>query len=628
MADRKAQLAITADASGVEAGVGKAKRSISSLGQAAKTAGQEASKGLGGIGEGAAPATAKVDAATKSMIRSIERVTFATEAGGRTSARYFQLLAEQRGVNPEALRPYLEQLDLVASRQRAVSTGVNIDVTGIARAAAAQAEYRQAVEAGIVSDLSAAKAKQQAAAAARDRLESAVRSAAAEADYQRAVQSGAAVDLQAARAQQATAAAAREKVAALVRSASAEAEYQRLVKEGLVVDLAAARASQRTAAALGNTAQSARATAAALRQVPAQLTDIVVSLQAGQAPLTVLLQQGGQLRDVFGGIAPAARALGSAVVRLINPFTLLGGAAVALGVAYNQGSKEADAYNRALILTGNSAGTTAGQLQSMAESIDGIVGTQSEAAAALAQFAATGAVAASNLEKLTIVAIRLDSLGGKAIAETVKEFAALGKDPVDASAKLNEQYNYLTLSVYEQIKALQEQGRVTEAAALAQAAFADALNTRADRLSQNLGYIERAWRGVTGAAKEAWDAMLNVGRASTPQTELAGLRRQLEALDQGANLGPEFGGTQGSPAAARARQQLLDQIAALEDINQVRDGAGRGNRGHAPGHRGRAGDLSHPGGVAVEHREAQRRAEEVPRQPRRGAPRQPAEPTA
>ena len=449
MADRKAQLEISADASGVEAGVGKAKRSISSLGQAAKTAGQEASQALGGIGEGAAPATAKVDAATKAMIRSIERVTFATEAGSRTSARYFELLAQQRGINPETLRPYLTALD-------------------------------------------AANAKQ---AQANPLLQASTR-------------------------------------------------------------------------ALNQYGQSAAQTAQALRQVPAQLTDIIVGLQAGQAPLTVLLQQGGQLRDVFGGIAPAARALGSAVLRLINPFTLLGGAAVALGVAYNQGSKEADAYNRALILTGNASGTTAGQLQAMAESIDGIVGTQSAAAAALAQFAATGAVAASNLEKLTVVALRLDSLGGKAVAETVKEFAALGKDPVDASAKLNEQYNYLTLSVYEQIKALQEQGRATEAAALAQAAFADALNNRADRLQQNLGFIERGWRSVTSAAKEAWDAMLNVGRASTPESQLSSLRRQLEALDQGAALGPEFGGSAGSPASAAARQSLLDQIAALEDVTR------------------------------------------------------------
>ena len=41
------------------------------------------------------------------------------------------------------------------------------------------------------------------------------------------------------------------------------------------------------------TGQTAKQTAAALRGVPAQITDIVVSLQGGQNPMTVFLQQGG-----------------------------------------------------------------------------------------------------------------------------------------------------------------------------------------------------------------------------------------------------------------------------------------------------------------------------------------------
>src|SRR5690606_36214751 len=47
---------------------------------------------------------------------------------------------------------------------------------------------------------------------------------------------------------------------------------------------------------MGSMEMSAKATAAAMRGVPAQITDIAVSLQGGQRPLTVLLQQGGQLK--------------------------------------------------------------------------------------------------------------------------------------------------------------------------------------------------------------------------------------------------------------------------------------------------------------------------------------------
>jgi phage-related minor tail protein len=73
--------------------------------------------------------------------------------------------------------------------------------------------------------------------------------------------------------------------------------------------------------------QTARATAAALRQVPAQFTDIVTGLASGQSPLTVLLQQGGQLKDMFGGVGNAAQALGGYVAGLINPLTITAAAA-------------------------------------------------------------------------------------------------------------------------------------------------------------------------------------------------------------------------------------------------------------------------------------------------------------
>jgi len=88
----------------------------------------------------------------------------------------------------------------------------------------------------------------------------------------------------------------------------------------------------KTDAVMTKGGMSAKAYAANLRNVPAQFTDIAVSLQAGQAPLTVFLQQGGQLKDMFGGIGPAAKALGGYIVGLINPFTVAAAAALGLGV--------------------------------------------------------------------------------------------------------------------------------------------------------------------------------------------------------------------------------------------------------------------------------------------------------
>jgi phage-related minor tail protein len=106
----------------------------------------------------------------------------------------------------------------------------------------------------------------------------------------------------------------------------------------------------------------------------------------------------------------------------------------------------------------------------------------------------------------------MEKATGQAIGKTVEQFKELARSPADAAAKLNEQYNFLTASIYLQIKALEDQGRAMDAANLAERTYADALKTRAQSVVDNAGIIEKAWRGITGAAKSAWDAMLGIGR--------------------------------------------------------------------------------------------------------------------
>jgi phage-related minor tail protein len=131
-------------------------------------------------------------------------------------------------------------------------------------------------------------------------------------------------------------------------------------------EAAATAAAQRSLSSVG---VSAAQTAAALRQVPAQFTDIITSISAGQSPITVLLQQGGQLKDAFGGAGAAARALGGYVLGLINPFTVAAVAVGALALAYERGDAESREFQRTLILTGNAAGTTADRLSQVSAEI-------------------------------------------------------------------------------------------------------------------------------------------------------------------------------------------------------------------------------------------------------------------
>lgn len=294
-------------------------------------------------------------------------------------------------------------------------------------------------------------------------------------------------------------------------------------------------AHQAASGTLDNMGMSAKATAAALRGVPAQFTDIVTALQGGQRPLTVLMQQGGQLKDMFGGVGAAARALGGYVLGLINPFTLAAAAVGAIALAYNQGSKEQDAFVKSIVTTGNISGVTAGQLGQYARAISSVAGTQSKAAETLAAFVAEGVRGGAMLEKYAQTAIEWEKATGQSVAKTAEQFASLQKDPLSSVLKLNEGTNFLTDSVYKQIKALDEQGRSADASKVAMDALNTAMESRSKTIEQNLGYIEGAWRGITSAAKKAWDAMLNVGRAETGASQLASLR---ETLDQRMQRGP------------------------------------------------------------------------------------------
>lgn len=94
---------------------------------------------------------------------------------------------------------------------------------------------------------------------------------------------------------------------------------------------------------LGKTGQSAAQTAYAMRIIPAQMTDIVVGLSTGQSPFMVLMQQGGQLKDMFGGIIPAIKGVSTYVMGLVNPFTVAAGAVGLLTYAVYQNRLDIEA---------------------------------------------------------------------------------------------------------------------------------------------------------------------------------------------------------------------------------------------------------------------------------------------
>ena len=437
---RKAQLEIGVNAGPAEEGFKRVERAGKGMADAVGKSAESAGKAVGGIGDGADTGAKKLDRATNSIIASVQRTTAAMQAGEKGTAKYFETLASQRGVNADVLKPYLDQLRAIEIAQ-------------------------------------------------------------------------------------------------------------------------------------GNVGVSAKQTAAAMRGVPAQFTDIITSLQGGQAPMTVLLQQGGQLKDMFGGIGNAAKALGGYVVGLINPFTVAAAAGGVLALAYAQGSKEADEFRKSLLLSGNAAGASVGQLSALAESIGAGFGKNvGQAAAALATLAASGGVGRASLKDFATTAVEAEKAFGIAAKDIAKNFADLAKDPLGATVKLNESMNYLTESTYKQIKAAQDLGQDAKAAALAQDAYNSALKGRSAEMLQNAGTIEKAWAGIKSAATGAWDAMLGIGRPVTIASQIGLAQKNLEAaVDKRKTVGDD---TAFAPALDKEIAKLKEQLGYVTELDRITKRAG------------------------------------------------------
>ncbi len=259
-------------------------------------------------------------------------------------------------------------------------------------------------------------------------------------------------------------------------------------------------------------------------------------------------------------LGAGAGASAAGLLAILAPIALATAAVGALAVAYYKGSEEQDAYNKGLALTGNSAGVSSEQLGEMARQVSATVGTTGQAAQVLALLAGNGKIAGESFTGITQAAVSMQEATGKAISETVAEFSKLADDPVKASAALNEQYHYLTASVYSQIAALEEQGDHAGAVKLATEQYADAINERTPKILENLSFWEKGYNAVARAA----DGLKNIGRPDI-DADIEQARRNLASAQSG-DVGLFQNQKEMVEVYSNQLNMLEDQKAAAADI--------------------------------------------------------------
>lgn len=318
---------------------------------------------------------------------------------------------------------------------------------------------------------------------------------------------------------------------------------------------------------------------AAMRTLPAQFTDIATQLAGGQSPFLILLQQGGQIKDQFGGVKGALTGVGDylrTLIGFINPVTVgIGGLVVGLGaiaVAWYKGSQEAGEFNKQLILTGNYSAKSASQLTDLAQKIGGSSGKVAAAARTLAEVVGAGTFKTEQLETVTRAALAMQEATGQSVDTTIKNFQKLYASPTKAAEDLNSTLHFLTSSQYDYISSLERRGEKEDAAEAAAKAYSQAEQKRSQQILDNMGLIERAAGSVSKALKGMWDSLLDIGRPEAPadmlkkmQTQLAQYEKALLPERQRMGYGYSYDTSSSDQEYDSRRKAQLAAIATLKE---------------------------------------------------------------
>lgn len=386
-----------------------------------------------------------------------------------------------------------------------------------------------------------------------------------------------------ARAQELAEAKARELKAALdplwgaqQRLAASTREVDELLKRNTITQAqhtAAVGLAQRqydvTAQRLKNMGAAHGLAAHEVTNLSYQLQDVVVSLGSGQKPMTVLLQQGSQIAQIFatrpGGVGGAIAQFSA----LLTPARLLvGGFATALLVAGKAGVDYEEGM-RALAVTaagaGRASGLSAQQFEQVAESgaKAGRVSTASARQMAT-EFAATGKISGQVFGDLIAIQRDFAVATGKDSKSATTALGEAFASPTAGAEKLNAQLGFLNATQLENIRRLEASGDRLGA----QKALADALTSSIGGLAQQFGGLSEGLNRVARGAGIAYEALGKLQQFQQYPLGLpAGLQAQVDAANQRTAYAQQVAPLNQASAAAGdlSRSIFPNGLQALQD---------------------------------------------------------------
>jgi hypothetical protein len=309
---------------------------------------------------------------------------------------------------------------------------------------------------------------------------------------------------------------------------------------------AVTRAHSSASAATAQLGASSRVTAQQLQQLTPQLNDIFVTIAGGMSPMQVMIQQGPQITQIFGGV----RNTFAAVAASVGPMRL---AVIGATTAFGGLVAMAETVERRLDAVADRLRATRTNFDAMAANVvaAGRVGegasigrTERTAVAQTIASAPNFQGTAQDLVTLTRVSEDLAAVMGKDATEAAGVLAKAMREPGVVARELYEDYfPGLDKSLTKQIEQLAKSGQ----SASAFGKLLEVLKKQTEDAAGPVTPLEAAWRNLREELSRAWDVLkAPFDTADSPAMKvlawtidrLADLLRIVRELDEYANNGP------------------------------------------------------------------------------------------
>lgn len=378
------------------------------------------------------------------------------------------------------------------------------------------------------------------------------------------------------------------------------AEYATLAKRGAITSTEHAAAQVLAKQRFDQTSQAIKGVGGATGLTRNQLltlqytfNDVIASLSTGASPMTILMQQGGQVTQAFGGLRGTIAAFGSSLGVVGGIAIGVAAAVVGLTAAWVANDISTRAVTTALQGAGRASGATADELERVAHSSAeaGKVSVRSAREMEVA-FLRTGKIGAEEMARAIGLARNFAVTMGVETKAGAEQLASTLADPVRGADELNARLAFLDDRTRQYIRTLVDQNNRTEAQRVLLNALVPAL-ADAEEATNALG---RAWNFVARQASNAFDAIGGavdrIVDGRSPSEELDLLKWQRDRLRENVRgdfvplMLPVVEQRIAEIEAQLAEQQRrAEQLAAEARANELSVRAGKTARDIIPGAR-------------------------------------------